>query len=64
MPHITTETAPYLGPTDENQKSQRYYFSSAMGLGVGKKSAAHPKNQGAPPKTLKNGPNGTKTALF
>ena len=29
-----------------------------------KKTAAHPKNRGAPPKTLKNSPNGTKTALF
>ena len=36
-PHIMTETAPYLGPMDKIQKSQQYYFSSAMGLGVGKK---------------------------
>ena len=35
-----------------------------MGLEFGKKGAAHSKNQGAPPKPLKNGPNGTKTALF
>ena len=36
-----------------------------MGLEDGKKkTAAHLKNQGAPSKTLKNGPNGTKTALF
>ena len=29
-----------------------------------KKTAAHLKNQGAPPKTLKNGSSGTKAALF
>ena len=64
LPHITAETQLDLGPTVKFQKSVRYDCSSAMGLGVGKKSTAHPQNQGAPPKTLKNGPNGTKTALF
>ena len=64
LPHITAETQKDLGPTDENQKSQWYYCSSATGLGFGKKNVVLGKNRGAPPKTLKNGPNGTKTALF
>ena len=37
VPQNPAETAPNLGPREEFQKSQRYYCSSAIGLGVHRK---------------------------
>ena len=49
---------------DKFSKTLTYDFTSAMGLGFGKKTAAHPKNQGAPPKTLEKVPFSSHSGRF